>query len=90
MSTMITESADDPTAFDITVTAGQFEGIVYRLGDVSFPDEDEPILQFSYDIIDGELSESDKPVFEKFVGDSIVQMLEEQLRKGELVYHGGT
>ena len=84
----VTASTIDSSAFDIKILSGEFAGVVYRIGEVSFPDEDEPILHFSYDIVWGDVD--DKPAFEKFIGDSIVEMLKEQLAKGEAVFKGGT
>ncbi len=83
----VTESTIDSSAFDIKILNGEFAGVVYRIGEVSFPDEDEPLLRFSYDIVWGDVD--DIQAFEKFIGDSIVEMLKEQLAKGEAVFKGG-
>ena len=72
----------------IKINSGPFAGISYILGDVSFPDENEPILQFKYDIVDGE--PDDIQAFEKFVGDALVEMLRKSLEEQTLVYKGGT
>lgn len=72
----------------IKINSGRFAGVSYTLGEVSFPDEDEPILQFHYDIVDGE--PDDVAAFEKFIGDALVEMLKKSLEEGTTVYKGGT
>jgi hypothetical protein len=71
----------------IEIDSGDFAGIQYTIGEVSFPDGDEPILHFNYDIIKG--SVVDKSAFEKFVGDTLVKMIEESLRENTTVFKGG-
>ncbi len=72
----------------IKINQGPFAGISYILGEVTFPDEDEPILQFQYDIVEGE--PDDRPAFEKFVGDALVEMLKKSLEEQTTVFKGGT
>jgi hypothetical protein len=72
----------------IKINSGPFAGISYVLGEVNFPDEDEPILQFQYDIIEGE--PYDVQAFEKFVGDALVEMLTKSLEEHTTVFKGGT
>jgi hypothetical protein len=72
----------------IKINSGPFAGISYVLGEVTFPDEDEPILQFHYDIVEGE--PDDVQAFEKFVGDALVEMLKKSLEEQMTVFKGGT
>lgn len=72
----------------IKINSGPFAGISYVLGEVSFPDENEPILQFQYDIVEGE--PDDVGAFEKFVGDALVEMLKKSLEERSTVFKGGT
>lgn len=72
----------------IKINSGLFAGICYVLGEVNFPDEDEPILQFQYDIVEGE--PDDVEAFEKFVGDALVEMLKRSLEDRTTVFKGGT
>ena len=46
-------------------------------------------LKFSYDVLSGKVSDSDKKEFETLLGDILVYELEHQLEKGEAIYHGG-
>jgi hypothetical protein len=71
----------------IEIMEGDFKGVKYTLGEVSFPDEDEPVLSFHYDIIEGIVD--DLPAFEKFVGDQLVIMIEQTLRDKTIVFKGG-
>ena len=83
-----TEPESDPNSFHIKVLRGPYEGVTYKFGDVSFSeDNEEPMLHFSYDLIEGELS--DKIGFEKFIGDELIKMIEEQLKEQSVVYRGG-
>lgn len=72
----------------IKINSGPFAGISYILGEVTFPDEDEPILQFQYDIVEG--MPEDREAFEKFVGDALVEMLRKSLEEHSTVFKGGT
>ena len=72
----------------IKINSGPFAGISYIFGEVTFPDEDEPILQFHYDIVEGE--PDDVQAFEKFVGDALVEMLKKSLEEQTTVFKGGT
>lgn len=71
----------------IKINSGHFAGISYVLGEVNFPDEDEPILQFQYDIVEGK--PEDKDAFDKFVGDALVEMLKRSLEDHTTVFKGG-
>lgn len=64
-----------------------YAGVCVRLGAVSFPDEDEPVMQFQYDIIEGAVS--DIKTFEQDLGDFIVSAIEERLRAKSLLFAGG-
>lgn len=88
-------SLNDASTFDITILSGEFKDVVYRLGRVSFSDDDEEdesggaTMSFDYDIISGQDKITDKTLFEKYIGDAIVAMLKEQLARQEVVYTGG-
>lgn len=72
----------------ITATDAPWVGVKYTLGAVSFSeDEDDPHMSFEYDIVSGTVD--DKAAFEKYVGDSIIRMIEDQLREQTLIFKGG-
>ena len=78
---------DDDVPF-IRIIDGEYAGISLTLGAVSFPDENEPILSFDYNIIEGSVYNHDKLV--KDLGDLVVALIEDRLANGELIYKNGT
>ena len=84
-----TNPDSDPNSYHIKILKGEYAGVVYKFGSVSFSeDEEDPMLHFSYDIVDGDVSNKDG--FEKFIGDRLVEMLEEMVKERSLIYSGGT
>lgn len=73
---------------EITVKNGPFAGTIFTFGDVSFPDENQPILSFRYYLIKGDVERSKE--FEKEIGDLMVDLIQEGLKNNEIIYHGGT
>lgn len=85
-----TDPNADPNSYHIKILRGEFAGIVYKFGSVSFPDdmdESDPQIQFSYDIIEG--SVENKEGFETFIGDRLIEMLEEMIKERSVIYSGG-
>jgi hypothetical protein len=68
----------------------QFNDVVFNFGAVEFPDENEPILRFDYNIIEGDVKANKKKEFEQTIGDILVELIEQALKKQELIYRGGT
>jgi hypothetical protein len=73
---------------EITVNNGPFAGTIFTFGDVSFPDENQPILSFRYYLIKGDVERSKE--FEKEIGDLLVELIQEGLKNNEIIYRGGT
>ena len=73
---------------EITVINGSFAGTVFSLGEVSFPDENQPILSFRYHLLKGDVSRNEE--FEKEIGDLLVELIQEGLERNEIIYNGGT
>ena len=67
----------------LRIIDGEFTGISLKIGAISFPDEDQPVMQFQYDIIEGTLD--DVRLFENALGDFIVRLLEERFAKQQPV-----
>ena len=68
----------------------EFPTIVFTLGKVEFVEEGDGLrMKYNYDILEGKLHESKKPMFERLIGDLIVQQLEEGVKKNDLIYTGG-
>lgn len=91
MTTSYTNSSINVAAPNnrVVLTAAQepWIGVQYTIGEVSFPDENEPIMSFEYDIISGVVE--DRPAFEKYVGDSLVEMIIAGLEDSSVVFKGG-
>lgn len=75
----------------IQIEEGKYKGVVYSYGRVQFNGEVEPPkMNFEYmpvKIPNGVLIEED---FIDIIGDILVDVLEEQLEAGEVVYAGGS
>jgi hypothetical protein len=74
--------------YKIKILSGEFSGCVYTFGKVEFPDENEPILSFDYNLIEGKVD--DKKKFENTIGDILVQLLQKAIEQKELIFKGGT
>lgn len=82
-----TDGGDDST--HMTVMSGPFEGTTFKYGRVWFPNEEEPVLSFDYDLISTPLK-FDKAAFEQYAGEVIIEILQSQIDNQEVVYSGGT
>lgn len=77
---------DDDAPF-FRITSGVYDGVAVRLGAIRFPNEDEPVLQLEYNIIEGLVDDLD--TFIQDLGDFVVFLLEERLKTGEVLYKNG-
>ena len=68
----------------------EFNDVVFNFGAVEFPDEDQPILRFDYNILEGDVKVHKQKEFENTIGDILVELIEQALTKQELIYRGGT
>lgn len=65
-----------------------YPGLCFTLGRVSFGGTDEePVLQFEYNIIEGSVSDVKK--FEEEAAYFLLGLIEKRLKAGELLYSGG-
>lgn len=71
----------------LTAAHEPWVGVQYTIGRVSFPDPDEPVISFEYDIISGVVE--DKPAFERYIGDELVLAIAAGLKEQSLVFKGG-
>ncbi len=79
---------------DLEIISGKFQGCVFNFDEVKFGEEENPdgtyTMHFEYNIVNEfKLEDSDKDEFNKFLGDTLVNILEEQIAKSEVVYKGG-
>jgi len=75
----------------IKITEGKFKDVSYVYGGVAVEESEDgnnATLGYSYDLLAGDPSHSIEE-FEKLTGDILVNILEEQLDKNEVVYTGG-
>ena len=85
------ESKDDAFGeqiLAIEITDGEYVGTVFSYGEVDFPDPEEPILSFEYTIHKSELDTTTEK-FKNRLGDILVEMIEDSLKKNETVFSGG-
>ena len=76
----------------IRFTKGPFDGIIFTLGQVTFKEDDERnecVMSYDYDIISNPLETFDEEAFKPYVGDLLIEMIQDQLDKNDLVYTGG-
>lgn len=72
----------------IRIKKGEFEGIEYIYGSVSFEEIGDTVkLHFVYDLVSG--CPADEPKFHKLTGDILVSILDRQLLNSDVVYHNG-
>ena len=74
----------------ITINHGDFAGLKYTYGRVWFPDENEAILSFEYDVVNGEVEEEFKKELHELLGKILAAILEKSLNDGSTVYANGT
>lgn len=70
-----------------------YPGVCIRLGEVIFSggdtDEDPATMHYHYDITEGRETVKNLSLFEKYIGDLLVESITTQLEKNELVFTGG-
>ena len=76
----ILSKMNDKGFHHIQINEGEYKGTVFTLGGVWFEEDNK--LSFEYDIVEGKIEEGDE-VFGKLLGDYIMEMLLEQLRKDQ-------
>jgi hypothetical protein len=78
--------------YSIEYNEGKYAGVKIVLGRVKLeenPEQDNCTLKYHYDIIEGKIEESDKKDFDYYIGDTIMQMLDDGIKNNDLVYTGG-
>ena len=76
--------------YSIKYTDGKFVDVKILMGGIKFHEEnDNCTLKYNYDIIEGKIEDSDKKEFDTLIGDTIMQMLDDGIKKNDLVYAGG-
>lgn len=70
-------------------TNNKFSGIIFSLGKVYFSEDDEPRLNFNYEVHMHSI-EYDKDEFEKELAEFIIERIKVGLEENSLIYTGGT
>ncbi len=75
----------------IKLTSNEYSGIIYTYGRVRLLEEDDLLrVQFEYDIHENPVGFVDRDKFKNYIGDILIDLLEENLLKNNIVYTGGT
>jgi len=86
----VQREGDDFTC--IKLLQGKYKGIIYKYGKVGFAKEEKPDgtlpMKFDYEIIFNPHEESsiDKQEFIDYIGDILIEQLEQQVKKGTAIY----
>jgi hypothetical protein len=72
----------------VEITGGEFDGTVFSYGKVEFPDPDTPNLSFTYKVHHSDIDTTTER-FKNTIGDILVEMIEDSLKKNETVFAGG-
>ena len=81
---------DEGGQYKIKFTNTEFHDIIVSIYGVSFEEhEDEAIMKFDYDILEGKVADEDAEKFKQLLGDFILQSIEAGLKTNSLVYKGG-
>ena len=74
----------------IQLTSSEYSGIIYTYGRVRLLEEDDQLrVQFEYDIHENPVGVLDPGKFRNHIGDILIDLLEENLLKNNVVYTGG-
>ena len=75
----------------IELTSSEYSGIIYTYGRVRLLEEDDVLrVQFEYDIHENPVGEINLTKFRNHIGDILIDLLDENLLKNNLVFTGGT
>ena len=86
----------DDTWTSIGIRGGKFDGVVYKYGKVTFPEEEtsegDLPFKFEYDILDpnGLSREQFNNEFFTIIGDILVDIIDEQMKEENLEYRNNT
>ena len=75
----------------IKLTSSEYSGIIYTYGRVRLLEEEDLLrVQFEYDIHENPVGIIEADKFRNYIGDILIDLLEENLLKNNIVYTGGT
>lgn len=79
---------------ELEIMAGDFKGCLFYYDGMKFADQENDDgsmnMSFNYEITnDFEIKEEDTERFGKLLGDFLIMVLDEQIKKNEVIYKGG-
>ena len=79
---------DGEQVLAVEITGGEFKDTVFSYGKVEFPDPNKPNLSFTYTVHQSDVDTTNER-FKNTIGDILVEMIEDSLKKNETVFAGG-
>ena len=85
----LTDSKENPQIGAIKINDGEFSGLVYQYGEVNFNEREDGQMEvkFKYNIIENPNDMKENQDMMNFMGDILVELLDEQLGEGEFRSH---
>ena len=85
----LTDSKENPQIGAIKINEGEFSGLVYQYGEVNFNEREDGQMEvkFKYNIIENPNDMKENQDMMNFMGDILVELLDEQLGEGEFRSH---
>jgi hypothetical protein len=78
----------------ITDIESEFKGIEFYYDRMKFAEEENADgslnMSFNYEVVTGDIPAKRMKDFEKFLGDQLIAILEDQIARGEVVFKGGS
>lgn len=70
-----------------------FHGISYYYEGMKFAEDENPDgslnMSFDYIVVDGDIPDDKKQEFEQYIGDELIAILEDQIKRDEVIFKGG-
>ena len=85
----LVDSTVNPSVGALKITEGEYEGILYQYGEVNFNERDDGQMEvkFRYNMIENPNDVEENQDMMNFMGDILVELLEDQLGEGEFRSH---
>lgn len=88
--TVVENVSNDENVYAIKLLDEPYDGIIFSYGEVNFPDPEEPILAFDYEVHhvpSGMFYDDDE--FKQYIGDFLVELILLGIKHNSIVYTGG-
>ena len=85
----LTDSKENPQIGAIKINDGEFSGLIYQYGEVNFNEREDGQMEvkFKYNLIENPNDLEENQDMINFMGDILVELLDEQLGDGEFRSH---